>query len=114
MTETTRRGFIASTMGAAAAGALLAGTGNQPAFADELASADTDQAFWRLVQKQFRFEPGLLYLNTASLGPSPALVADATEHYRRTLDAHPSRWMWGGWKGQIDTLVGALAMGARN
>jgi len=65
---------------------------------DDFASAANDPAFWRLVQKQFRLDPGLLYFNNASLGPSPALVADATEHYRQKFDAFPSRWMWGGWK----------------
>ena len=91
MTETTRRGFVSSTMGALSAGALLAslGTATRNAIADELATAADDLAFWRLVQKQFRLEPGLLYFNNASLGPSPALVADATEHYRRKLDAFP-------------------------
>jgi len=102
MAETTRRGFITSSIGAAAAGALLSGAKASSAFADELTTADTDRAFWRLVQQQFRLEPGLVYLNNASLGPSPALVVDATEHYRRTLDAHPSRWMWGGWKEEIE------------
>ena len=37
------------------------------------------------------------YFNNASLGPSPALVADATEAFRRQLDAFPSRYMWGAW-----------------
>ncbi len=46
----------------------------------------------------------MLYFNNASLGPSPALVADATESYRRTLDAFPSRWMWGGWKDEYEAV----------
>ena len=109
MTETTRRGVITTTWGAAAAGVVLSGTESSSAFADELAAADTETAFWRLVQAQFRLEPGLLYFNNASLGPSPALVADATEHYRRTLDGHPSRWMWGGWKDEIESVRGKAA-----
>ena len=106
MTETTRRGFVTSTVGALSAGALAAslGTAAGDAVADDLASAADDPAFWRLVQKQFRLDPGLLYFNNASLGPSPALVADATEHYRRTLDAFPSRWMWGGWKDEYEAV----------
>lgn len=104
MTETTRRGFIASSLGVAGAGLVLAGAGPPSALADELAAVTTEHAFWRLVQRQFRLEPGLLYFNTASLGPSPALVADATESFRRTLDAHPSRWMWGGWRDQVEAV----------
>ena len=67
--------------------------------ADELfpmASAN-GKDYWRLVQSGFRLEPGLVYLNNASLGPSPDMVADATEAFRRRLDAFPSRYMWGGW-----------------
>ncbi len=106
MTETTRRGFVTSTVGALGAGALLAslGTATRNAIADELATAADDLAFWRLVQNQFRLDPGLLYFNNASLGPSPALVADATEHYRRKLDAFPSRWMWGGWTEEFEAV----------
>ncbi|MFC1500650.1 aminotransferase class V-fold PLP-dependent enzyme, partial [Candidatus Zixiibacteriota bacterium] len=46
---------------------------------------------------QFNFTEGLFYFNNASLGPSPELVADATENFRRTLDGFPSKYMWGGW-----------------
>jgi len=86
-------------MGALGASAFLAslGTTTKTAVADDLASASDDRAFWRLIQKQFRLEPDLLYFNNASLGPSPALVADATESFRRKLDAFPSRYMWGAW-----------------
>ena len=115
MTETTRRGFVTSTMGAIGAAAILSELGTtSDAIADELSSAADDAAFWRLVQKQFRLEPGLLYFNNASLGPSPALVADATESFRRTLDAFPSRWMWGGWKDEFEEVrsKGADLLGA--
>ena len=115
MTETTRRGFVTSTMGALGATALLAEIGTTAASAAEaLAAATDDRAFWRLVQKQFRLEPGLRYFNNASLGPSPALVADATEGFRRKLDAFPSRWMWGGWKDDMESVRvrGADLLGA--
>jgi selenocysteine lyase/cysteine desulfurase len=116
MTDTTRRGFVTSTMGALGASAVLSTIGTTPktAIADELASATDDRAFWRLVQAQFRLEPGLLYFNNASLGPSPALVADATDAFRRKLDAFPSRWMWGGWKEEFEAVRtrGAELLGA--
>jgi selenocysteine lyase/cysteine desulfurase len=93
-------------MGALGASAVLASVGaaTKTAVADELASASDDRAFWRLVQKQFRLEPDLLYFNNASLGPSPALVADATESFRRKLDAFPSRYMWGAWNEDKETV----------
>jgi len=105
MTETTRRGFVTSTMGALGAAAVLSEIGTATtSIAADLSSAHDDAAFWRLVQRQFRLEPDLLYFNNASLGPSPALVADATESFRRKLDAFPSRWMWGGWKDEFESV----------
>jgi selenocysteine lyase/cysteine desulfurase len=65
---------------------------------------DLGKDYWRLVQRQFRLEPGLVYLNNASLGPSPALVADATEAFRRQLDGFPSRYMWGAWSEEKEAV----------
>ena len=62
-----------------------------------LNQADDSEDYWELVKAQFTFVPGLYYFNNASLGPSPELVADATENFRRTLDGFPSKYMWGGW-----------------
>ena len=73
-------------------------------FATESLVTDIGTDYWRLVQRQFRLEPGLVYLNNASLGPSPALVADATEAFRRKLDAFPSRYMWGGWSEEFEAV----------
>ena len=115
MTETTRRGFVTSTMGVLGAAAVLSEIATATtSIAADLSSAHDDAAFWRLVQRQFRLEPDLLYFNNASLGPSPALVADATETYRRKLDAFPSRWMWGGWKDEFEAVrsKGADLLGA--
>jgi len=101
MTEHSRRSFLTRAAAGFAGGALLSALDHDRllAHAGELASKEPDDAksYWRLVQRQFRFEPGLNYLNNASLGPSPALVADATEAFRRQLDAFPSRYMWGAW-----------------
>ncbi len=99
----TRRSFISGAVATFSGAALLAAADLEALQAGmgDLASASSTDAldtdYWRLVQRQFRFEPGLVYLNNASLGPSPTLVADATEAFRRKLDAFPSRYMWGGW-----------------
>jgi selenocysteine lyase/cysteine desulfurase len=76
------------------------------AHAEGLAAAKSELAddYWRLVRRGFRLEPGLVYLNNASLGPSPELVADATEAFRRRLDAFPSRYMWGGWSEEFEAV----------
>jgi selenocysteine lyase/cysteine desulfurase len=99
MGEQTRRSFVTGATATLGGAALLAAADLETT-PDDLAAAPSDipsADYWRLVQRQFRLEPGLHYLNNASLGPSPALVADATESYRRRLDAYPSRYMWGGW-----------------
>lgn len=86
-----------------AAGGLLSELVREPllaqarSMADGLNQADDSEAYWEMVKAQFTFAPGLYYFNNASLGPSPELVADATENFRRTLDGFPSKYMWGGW-----------------
>jgi selenocysteine lyase/cysteine desulfurase len=122
MGEQTRRSFATHTVAALGGTALLSAadldalTGGAEDFASASASADLGRNYWRLVRRQFRLEPGLVYLNNASLGPSPVLVADATEVFRRQLDAFPSRYMWGGWskekeavRAQAADLLGASA-----
>ncbi len=108
--EDTRRSFVVRTA-AAVSGATLLAAADLEALkdrAEEFSAAsladDLGRDYWRLVQRQFRLEPGLVYLNNASLGPSPALVADATEAYRRKLDAFPSRYMWGGWSEEYEAV----------
>jgi len=118
MTEPTRRTFVRNSLNVLGAGALLTGAGGLTSLAraEELAAAshDDEDVYWRLVQRQFRLEPGLLYFNNASLGPSPMLVADATEAFRRTLDAFPSRYMWGAWSEEKEAVrsTGANLLGA--
>jgi len=108
--QNTRRSFISGTVAAFSGAALLAATDLETLangaedFAAASEAADLGRDYWRLVQRQFRLEPGLHYLNNASLGPSPALVADATEIFRRQLDAFPSRYMWGGWSEEKEAV----------
>ena len=110
MRNHTRRSFFARTAGAVSGAALLVADDLEALLegTEGLASAsladDLGKDYWRLVQRQFRLEPGLIYLNNASLGPSPALVADATEAFRRKLDAFPSRYMWGGWSEEKEAV----------
>ncbi len=103
MRSMERRSFLKASLSGMAAGGLLAGGAREPLRAlavpprDVLAQVGDTEAYWELVKAQFTFEPGLYYFNNASLGPSPELVADATESFRRTLDGYPSKYMWGGW-----------------
>jgi len=110
MVDLSRRAVLTRTLAGVAGGALLIGADLKVALAgiEELSASslndDLGGDYWRLVQRQFRLEPGLVYLNNASLGPSPALVADATEAFRRKLDAFPSRYMWGGWSEEYEAV----------
>lgn len=116
----TRRSFISGAVASLSGAALMAAAdleALQTGVEDLAAASPTDALdtdYWRLVQRQFRLEPGLVYLNNASLGPSPALVADATEAFRRQLDAFPSRYMWGGWSEDKEAVraKGAALLGA--
>lgn len=62
-----------------------------------LAHDDESEAYWELIKEQFKFEHDIRYFNNASLGPSPELVKDSVEKFRRTLDGFPSKYMWGEW-----------------
>ena len=98
-----RRSFLKTSFSSIAAGGLLTGLAREPLLAkaastaNVLNQADESEDYWELVKAQFTFAAGLYYFNNASLGPSPELVADATENFRRTLDGFPSKYMWGGW-----------------
>ena len=110
MREHSRRSFVTRALATVSGSALLLAADRNAlmAEAEELISASLANTlgtdFWQLVQRKFRLEPGLLYFNNASLGPSPALVADATEAFRRQLDAFPSRYMWGGWNEEKEAV----------
>jgi selenocysteine lyase/cysteine desulfurase len=112
----TRRSFISASVASFSGAALLAAADLEAvqheaeAFASTSRADDLGRDYWRLVQRQFRLEPGLVYLNNASLGPSPILVADATEAFRRQLDAYPSRYMWGGWAEEKEAVRSKAAM----
>ncbi len=103
MSKFNRRNFIKTTIGGLT-GSIVLSSGlrseilkKAKGFTDSLSNHDDTEAYWRLVKKQFQFENDIYYFNNASLGPSPLLVRDAVEKFRRTLDGFPSKYMWGGW-----------------
>ncbi len=67
-------------------------------------SSDNSESFWELVKSQFEFTPGLHYFNNASLGSSPISVRRATSDARDTLDNYPSKFMWGDWDDEKETV----------
>ncbi len=112
----TRRSFISGAVATFSGATLLAAAdleklqAGAEGFTNASLADDLGKDYWRLVQRQFRLEPGLVYLNNASLGPSPALVADATEAFRRQLDAFPSRYMWGAWSEEKEAVRSKAAV----
>lgn len=65
---------------------------------------DNSEAFWETVKSQFKFAPNLRYFNNGSLGSCPVPVQKATNEYRATLDGFPSKYMWGGWNDEKETV----------
>ncbi len=104
MSEHSRRSFVSASLAAIGGSTLFAGFPNEARALETALPSDNPEAYWQLVARQFALEPGLQYFNNASLGPSPRMVADATEAYRRTLDSFPSRYMWGGWKENLEAV----------
>jgi hypothetical protein len=106
MQSMDRRDFARKAFSGIAGGTLLSASatrrlmGQAQSVAGKLSSRDDSERYWELVKSQFPLLPGLYYFNNGSLGPSPSLVIDATEKFRRTLDAFPSRYMWGGWNAE--------------
>lgn len=72
--------------------------------ASNLSSNDTSETFWETVQSQFNFAEGLTYFNNGSLGACPKPIRDATIKFQNTLDDFPSKYMWGGWKDEIEEV----------
>jgi len=103
MNNLPRRQFIEKAFKGIAGSALLLAADKEALFAqysDDLGSLEStsdSEDYWELVKKSFPLKEGLHYFNNGSLGPSPELVIDATEKFRRKLDAFPSKYMWGGW-----------------
>ncbi|WP_047418305.1 aminotransferase class V-fold PLP-dependent enzyme [Cellulophaga sp. Hel_I_12] len=65
---------------------------------------DTSEAFWETIKSQFSFAEGLTYFNNGSLGASPKIIRKATNQFRDTLDDFPSKYMWGGWDEEKETV----------
>lgn len=70
----------------------------------DLKSNDTSEAYWKILNSQFQFAEGLTYFNNGSLGACPKPIREATMTFRDTLDDFPSKYMWGGWKDEIETV----------
>ena len=105
-----RRKFL-KTLGIGAVGAMASPTQIWAKSTSELQQTiglfkteDTSEAFWETVKSQFSFAEGLTYFNNGSLGACPKAIRNATTEFRDTLDDFPSKYMWGGWDEEKETV----------
>ncbi len=71
--------------------------------------AGTEEDYWEQVKGHFRFAPDLKYFNNASLGSCPEAVRKGTNEFRDMLDSFPSKYMWGGWRDEIEATRQSVA-----
>ncbi|MDG1708009.1 MAG: aminotransferase class V-fold PLP-dependent enzyme, partial [Emcibacteraceae bacterium] len=87
----TRRGML-KTLGFTAA-ALMAG-GTTKAFSQGVdftkSAGVADDALFAEVRNQLMLKPGLVYLNTGTLGPAPKMVFDKVSKMMKRLEANPA------------------------
>lgn len=48
-----------------------------------------DEAYWRMVRREFNLTDGLTYMNNGTLGPMPRTVTDANVRYLREISEDP-------------------------
>ena len=105
-----RRKFLKAisigTVGAVASPTQMWAQASNPLYISlkKLETKDSSEAFWETVQSQFHFADGLTYFNNGSLGACPKPIREATTNFRNTLDDFPSKYMWGGWKDEIEEV----------
>jgi selenocysteine lyase/cysteine desulfurase len=116
MLQSNRRTFLKQVLTGIAGSSLLLETtkehllGKAVKRGPNLKYESNSEHYWELVKKSFSIQKGLFYFNNASLGPSPELVRDATEQFRRTLDSFPSKYMWGGWQKDKEAVRDKIAL----
>jgi isopenicillin-N epimerase len=68
-----------------------------------------DEAFWEAVRRCFRFDPGIVYLNNGSLGPTPLPVLKDLAAFAADLAGSPSEKMWGPLGARLEEVRNRLA-----
>ena len=87
----SRRSFLRHVPALGAVG--LSAAGVQAAVARELEKPrvwKVDAGYWERVRRNFHLEEGLAYLNTGTLGATPAPVLKAMQHYWRLMAENPN------------------------
>lgn len=89
-----RRAFVgrlATGIGAAGwlPGLAMAAAQQVRSLADDLGATQDPKEYWARVKKEFILKPGLIHLNTGSLGATPRSVVDAFTAYMYELEGDP-------------------------
>jgi selenocysteine lyase/cysteine desulfurase len=90
-----RRDFL-EQMSATAALPWLAGTARDlDELRRDLALARDDEAFWKEVRSRFLLRPGLVHLNTATIGATPRPVVSALTDHLWEVESDPQNQVFG-------------------
>lgn len=87
LSDDSRRGFLTSV------GTVLAALGLTDVIDGRLLAAGTEGS--QAAAGEYQLQPGLTYLNTASLGPTPMAVLDRTLQAWREVESNPVRMSYG-------------------
>ncbi|MBY0504712.1 MAG: aminotransferase class V-fold PLP-dependent enzyme [Bryobacteraceae bacterium] len=60
------------------------------AYTQSLQAADSTEAYWQLIKREFPLDDSLLYLNAANVCPASRLVLDRYQQFLRDFHANPS------------------------
>ena len=87
----SRRAFLRGVRGAGAAALSVGGV--QAAFGRDMESPQTwkfDAGYWERVRRSFHLQEGLAYLNTGTVGATPAPVLTAMHRYWQLMAENPN------------------------
>jgi selenocysteine lyase/cysteine desulfurase len=82
---------------------------------DDLRGAQSDSAFWSRVRQEFLLNPGLVHLNTGTIGATPRAVIDAVAAWMYQLEGDPASNVFGPLGSRMEEVraKAALFLGAR-
>ena len=96
----SRRAFVAASLATTAIPRIL----------DALATLDADdEAYWATVRRAFALDPGVVYLNSAGLSPTPTTVLDQVVRDERFANSAPVEHLWRVLEPRVETARQALA-----
>jgi selenocysteine lyase/cysteine desulfurase len=107
----TAAGLVAYP-GAAAVAAAAGGWGR---LRDDLRAAQGEAAFWSRVRREFLLNPGLVHLNTGTIGATPRMVLDAVAAWMYQLEGDPASNVFGALGARMEEVRqnAAAFLGAR-